>query len=173
MLEVAATTEATREVAKPYSIVPAEISHVYALAATLRPRDAAEIAGLGHSAKKSLYRGFRNSILCRTAFVGVDIAAMWGLCVSFGAGVSPLGDLGVPWLLTSPAVERVPVSFVKVARSELTLMRANRRRLESYVAADYVQAIRLLHVLGFTVERPAPVGVNGAQFCRFHLGFDA
>jgi hypothetical protein len=88
-------------------------------------------------------------------------------------GVSPLGDLGVPWLLTSSAVERVPVSFLKVAKQELALMRANRRHLASYVAADYVQAVKLLRILGFTVERPAPVGVNGVLFSRFHIGFDS
>lgn len=164
-------SEALRE--RPYEIVPAEVEHVYALAAILRPRDAAELAAGGHSAKKSLYRGFRNSILCRTAFVGDDIAAMWGVCVNFRAGASPLGDLGVPWLLTSAAVERVPVSFVKVARAELALMRANRRRLESFVAADYTQAVKLLRILGFTIEKPAPIGVNGAMFSRFHIGFDS
>lgn len=157
----------------PYTIVPAQVEHVYALAATLRPRDAAEIAAGGHTAKKSLYRGFRNSLMCKTAFVGDDIAAMWGVCVGFRPGVSPLSDLGVPWLLTSAAVERIPVSFVKVARAELALMRANRRRLESFVAADYPQAIKLLRVLGFAVERPAPIGVDGAPFCRFHIGFDS
>jgi len=159
--------------ARVYRIVPAEIGHVYALAATLRPRDAKEIADVGVSAKKALYRAFRNSVMCKTAFLGDDIAAMWGLCVGLRPGVSPLSDLGVPWLHTSAAVERLPVSFVKAAKAELALMRANRRRLESFVAADYPQAVRLLRVLGFTVEQPVPIGVGGAPFCRFHIGFDA
>jgi hypothetical protein len=50
-------------------------------------------------------------------------------------------------------------------------MRANRRRLESFVAADYLQAVKLLRLLGFTVERPTPIGVNGSLFSRFHVGF--
>lgn len=156
-----------------YRIVPAEIEHVYALAANLRPRDAAEIAGVGVSPKKALYRAFRNSVMCKTAFVGSDIAAMWGLCVGLRPGVSPLSDLGVPWLHTTGAVERIPVSFVKAARAELRLMRANRRRMESFVAADYPQAIRFLRLLGFTVTKPAPIGAAGAPFCRFHIGFDS
>jgi hypothetical protein len=65
-------------------------------------------------------------------------------CILRRQSMSPLSDLGVPWLLTSSAVERLPVSFVKVARAELVLMRANRRRLESFVASDYPQAIKLL-----------------------------
>lgn len=154
-------------------IVAAEIEHVYLLADVLRPGDAAELAGSGHSARKSLYRGYRNSILCRTAFVDGDIAAMWGLAVGLRPGVSPLSDLAVPWLLTSAAAARVPLSFLRVAKRELALMRQHRRRLESFVAADYAQAVKLLRVLGFTVERPAPIGVGGALFSRFHIGFDA
>lgn len=153
-------------------IVTAEVEHVYLLADKLRAGDIAEVRGGGHSAKKSLYRGFRHSILCKTAFVDGEIAAMWGLCVGLRPGVSPLSDVAVPWLLTSSAVERVPVSFLKVAKAELALMRANRRRLESFVAADYSQAVKLLRILGFTVEKPVPVGVGGALFSRFHLGFD-
>jgi hypothetical protein len=172
MLDVATSSPARTEHALPYRIVPAEIGHVYALAECLRERDRAEIICAGYSVKKALYRAFRNSILCRTAFVGDHIAAMWGLGVGLRPGVSPLSDLGVPWLHTSAAVERVPVSFVKVARAELSTMCANRRRLESFVAADYPQAVRLLRLLGFTVEHPQPIGVEGALFSRFHIGFD-
>lgn len=158
---------------QPYEIVPAEVEHVYALAERLRPRDEKEIRDCGIKPRRALYRAFRNSVMCKTALIDGEVAAMWGLCVGLRPGVSPLSDLGVPWLHTAAAVERIPVSFVKVARAELALMRANRRRLESFVAADYGQAIKLLRVLGFTVERPMPIGANGAAFCRFHLGFDS
>lgn len=175
MLDIAALERRVEQLREGlvYSIVPAEVEHVYLLADKLRARDAKEIRDCGIKPRRALYRAFRNSVMCKTAFVGTDIAAMWGLCVGLRPGVSPLSDLGVPWLHTSDAVERVPVSFVKVAKAELALMRANRRRLESFVAADYPQAIRLLRVLGFTVEKPAPIGANGAEFCRFHLGFDS
>lgn len=159
--------------ARPYEIVPACIGHVYHLAANLRAADAAEIAGVGVTPKKALYRAFRNSVNCKTAFVGGEIAAMWGVCVGMRPGVSLLSDLGVPWLHTSPAVERIPVSFVKVAKAELALMCASRRRLESFVAADYHQAVKFLRLLGFTVEPAAPIGVGGAPFSRFHKGFDS
>jgi hypothetical protein len=158
--------------AKACQIVPAEIGHVYVLAKVLRDKDRAAIEATGHSAKKALYRAFRNSIMVRTAFVGGEIAAMWGLGVSLRPGVSPLSDLGVPWLHTSRAVERVPVTFLKVARHELAQMRKLRCRLESFVAADYPQAVRLLRKLGFTIEAPAPIGVAATQFHRFHMGFD-
>lgn len=173
MLDVRASAPQRAGRSAACTVVPAEIGHVYALAAALRPRDAAEIAGVGISPKKALYRAFRNSVMCKTAFVDGEIAAMWGLCVGLRPGVSPLSDLGVPWLHTSAAVERIPVSFVKIAKAELALMCVNRRRLESFVAADYPQAVKLLRILGFTVEQPKPIGANGAPFCRFHVGFDS
>jgi hypothetical protein len=154
-------------------IVPTDVGHLYDLARVLRPLDRVEIETAGVSVNRALYRAFRNSILVRTAFVGDDIAAIWGLCVGMRSGVSPLSDLAVPWLHTSDAIERVPVSFLRIARQQLDEMKRNRCRLESFVAADYKQAVKLLRKLGFTVEPPAPIGVRAAPFCRFHMGFDS
>jgi hypothetical protein len=154
-----------------YTVEPATPEHVYTLAANLRPADEAEILGAGHSIKKSLWRGYRNSILCKSAIIDGEVAAMWGLCLNMRPGVSLLSDLGVPWLLTTAAVERLPLSFVKVAKVELAAMKALRPRLENHVAASYAQAIKFLRLIGFTVEAPA-AGATGALYCRFHLGFD-
>ncbi len=89
---------------------------------------------------------------------------MWGVCGPM------LSDTGQPWLLTSPAIERVKVSFLRIAREELAAMLAVRRRLENYVAADYGRAIRLLEALGFTVEAPKPMGLkSGALFRKFWI----
>src|SRR5208282_4793307 len=134
-----------------YQIVPAQIKHVYELARTMREADRKEIYGLGLGVKKALYRAFRNSILCRVALVDAKVAAMWGLAVGLRDGVSPLSDLGVPWLHTSAAVEALPVAFVREAKAELAAMKVLRSRLESFVAADYVQAVKFLRILGFTV----------------------
>ncbi len=155
-----------------YTIEPAIPAHVYDLVANLRPLDEAEILGSGNSVKRSLWRAYRNSVLCKSAIVDGKVAAMWGLCLNMRPGLSLLSDLGVPWLHTTAAVERLPVSFVKVAKVELAAMLALRRRLENHVAADYAQAIKFLRLIGFTVEAPA-AGVTGVMYCRFHMGFDS
>lgn len=173
MLEAKPSHARASDLLPRHEIVPAEVEHVYLLAEKLRPRDEAEIRAVGIKPRRALYRAFRNSVMCKTAFVDGDIAAMWGLCVGLRPGVSPLSDLGVPWLHTSGAIERIPVTFVKLAKQELAAMCANRRRLESFVDANYPQAVKLLRVLGFTVEKPAPIGVDGAPFRRFHRGFDS
>jgi hypothetical protein len=156
-----------------YTIEPTTIPHIYELAETLRDQDRSEILNLGFGVKKALWRAYRNSIMCKTALVADKVAAVWGLGIGLRAGVSPLSDLGVPWLHTSAAIERVPVSFVRVAKAELAAMRKLRPRLESFVAADYAQAIKFLRLLGFAVENSEPIGLNGARYCRFHMGFDA
>jgi hypothetical protein len=148
------------------------VRHVYALAANLRPADEAEILGSGHGVKRSLWRAYRISISCKTAIIDGEVAAMWGLCLNMRPGLSLLSDLGVPWLHTAAAVERLPLSFVKVAKVELAAMRALRPRLENHVAASYAQAIKFLRMIGFTIEAPA-AGATGMPCCRFHLGFDA
>jgi hypothetical protein len=162
-----------QSVPRAYTIQPTEIAHIYALAESLREQDRLEILNLGFGVKKALWRAYRNSIMCKTALVADKVAAIWGLGIGLRAGVSPLSDLGVPWLHTSAAIESVPFSFVRVAKAELAAMRKLRPRLESFVAADYAQAIKFLRILGFAVEKAEPVGLNGALYCRFHVGFDA
>jgi hypothetical protein len=154
-----------------YTVEPATPEHVYDLAANLRPADEAEILGSGNSVKRSLWRAYRNSVMCKSAVIDGRVAAMWGLCLNMRPGLSLLSDLGVPWLHTTAAVEHLPVSFVKVAKAELAAMKTLRSRLENHVTADYAQAIKFLRLIGFTVEAPA-AGATGVMYCRFHLGFD-
>src|SRR6185312_13064875 len=87
-------------------------------------------------------------MLRKTYLVDGVLAAMSGLCGSM------LGDIGYPYLLTTKAVERVPVTFVKLAREGIAEMLRHKLRLEGHVAADYEGACRLLEVLGFRLERP-------------------
>jgi hypothetical protein len=154
-----------------YAIVPCEIKHVYALAKTMREADKREIENLGFGVKKALYRAFRNSVLCRAALIHGEPIAIWGLAVALRQDVSPLSDLGVPWLHTSPLVEKIPVAFVKVAKRELAAMRHLRPKLESFVAADYKEAVKFLKILGFAIDKAEPLGLNGSLYCRFHMGF--
>ena len=153
-----------------YIIVPCQVSHVYELAGSMRQKDKDEIHNLGFTIKKALWRAYRNSIMCKAALVDAKVAAIWGLAIGLNPGVSPLSDLGTPWLHTSAAIEALPVSFVRVAKRELAAMLSLRPELESYVAANYAEAVKFLRVLGFTVDKPEPVGLHGAAYCRFHIG---
>jgi hypothetical protein len=146
-----------------YEIIPATIVHVHQLARVLREADAAEARALGQDPRKLLRASFRMSLYARTAFVEGKIAAMWGLTSDI------LSDTGCPWLLTSAAIESLPMIFAREARKEVAAMLSLRPRLENFVAADYGRACRFLEILGFTVDPPAPLGPRGALFRRAHI----
>lgn len=152
--------------------MPATIAHVYALAAAMRAADAAEAIALGQRPKQLLRASFRMSRYARTAFVAKGrsrpssneewgIAAMWGLYGNI------LSDTGMPWLVTTAAIERLPVTFVREGRAEVAAMLTLVAQLENHVDAGYTGAVRFLEVLGFTLDAPAPHGVRGALFRRF------
>ncbi len=107
---------------------------------------------------------FRHSLFAGTAFVDGEIAAMWGLCADM------LSDCGEPWLVTTNAVEAIPVTFVREGRRQVARMLAVKPRLENMVAARYQRAVRFLEVLGFVVDPPRPFGPRQEVFRRFHIG---
>lgn len=146
-----------------YSIVPATIAHVHQLARVMREADAGEARGLGHDPRRLLRASFRSSLYSRTGFVGSSIAAMWGVSGDI------LSDTGMPWLVTAPIVETVPLTFLRLAKSELENMLYLKPRLENYVIADYRGAVRLLEVLGFRLDDAAPYGARGVMFRRFWI----
>jgi hypothetical protein len=168
-----ADPQPTATITPRYVIVPTQIPHLRELAVTMREADRKEIERLGVTVKKVLWRQYRNSIFTRTALVDAKVAAIWGLAIAMQPNVSPLSDLGIPWLHTSAAIEAIPRSFLMRGRQEVATMRRLRPRLASYVDASYAQAVRFIKLLGFMVDEPQPIGVDGAPFRRFHIGFDA
>ena len=146
------------------AVRPAIITDVYALAATLRDGDRAEIQAMGRDPRRALRFAYRASLMPpRVATVDGQVAAMWGL------GGDLISDVGEPWLLTGHAADRVPFAFVRIAKAELAAMLAVKPRLDNYVAADYAKAVRLLEGLGFRIDPPAPIGPKGALFRRFWI----
>lgn len=140
-----------------------KIGDVYRLAAALRAGDRAEVAALGLDPRDAIRRSYRDAILRRSYFVDGDLAAMSGLCGPL------LSDIGEPYLMTTAAAERAPVSFLRLARAAVAEMLRHRLRLEGQVDASYHRACRLLEVLGFTVSEPRPIGPNGALFRSYAI----
>lgn len=131
-----------------YRIAEAQFSDIGKLCGSLRYDDWSEITCFGIRPFVAIRQSFKTSHLRRSVFVEDELAAMWGL-----SGVM-LGDLGEPWLLTSPAIEKIPVSFVKEGRREIAQMLTLYRRLEGLTTQSYSRAHRFLEVLGFTLTEP-------------------
>ena len=111
----------------------------------------------------ALRESYRQAIFRRTYFVDGEIAAMVGLCGAL------IGAEGEPYLVTTEAVTRAKVSFLREAKKTVGEMLAIKRRLVGEVAASYRGACRLLESLGFSLEPPRPIGPSGALFSRYTL----
>ena len=146
-----------------YSIIESLPEHVALLASDLRANDLAEITAGGMTGHQAVDRCFRMSIMCRSAFVENDIAAMFGLHVVF------LSDVGMPWLLTTPAVERRPLAFVRETKKIVAEMLEYKPQLVGYCDARYQQAHGLLRAVGFNIDDPEPFGLLQKPFVKFWI----
>jgi len=147
------------------TILPATAEHVLELRANLREEDASEICKFGLPIRRALYRSWRNAIFSRTALVNGEVAAIWGMSGQL------LGDKGHPWLLTSSLVEKVPLQFALCYRQQIREMLGHFDLLENYVDSDYDKSIRMLELIGFTVDESNPIQhlKSQAMFRRFWI----
>lgn len=78
-------------------------------------------------------------------------------------------DVGSPWLLGTPALDRHKKAFLRDTRRWLDEIREPYSLLFNYVDAEYTGAIRWLRWLGFAVHAPVRIGVQHKLFCRFEM----
>lgn len=143
-------------------IVPTTSEHLRVLAETLRPEDRQEILAFGITPERALWRCYRSSLFSKTGLIDGEVAAIWGVNGAF------LGDIGAPWLLTSPAVKKIsPLKFCRIYQKEALYMLELFTELSSIVDANYSAAIRLLEVIGFNLKEPKPMGSKGRLFREF------
>lgn len=136
------------------------------LSGDLRPADLEEIraaSGLGPAA--ALRRCWAFSTHLWAARDGPQKpVALWGV-----GPVSLVEGRGCPWLLASPAFDEHSRQVARLSRPLLAAMRSAYPRLENHVDARNVRSVRWLAWLGFTIDPPAPWGVEGRPFHRFWI----
>lgn len=144
------------------TVRPSELKDVYELFPKLRQKDKEELEAIGYKPRSAVYFSFKHGIYRQTAFVNGKIAAMWGVC---GA---PLGMVGQPYLLTTPQIEKASVKeVVKIYKREVGVMLQIFPILTNYVDYNYQEAVKLLHLSGFTIEEPIALGPKRNLFCRY------
>lgn len=137
---------------------------VETIAANLRRADIEEIhASTGQRDCLSVMRaGAQASTLLWAIEVDGEPAGLFG--------VTPAGDIGVPWMLGTPALERAPKQLTKLGRAYVTLMHDKYATLLNYVDARSLKSVYWLARLGFTVQKETePYGVFGLPFHRFGM----
>lgn len=144
-------------------VVPMTVDHIYELARNLREGDRMECAALGYSPQEIIRKSFYAAMIRRTVLIDGKVGASWGLSGTL------LGEVGCVWLLTTPEVEKHYFKMVYLYANQVREMLAMYPRLENYCLASYTKSLRLLKIVGFTVEDPIPYGRNGELFCRFSI----
>lgn len=147
-----------------WKIVECDPCHLRAVARALRAGDAAELAAYGEgSPMRVVWKSWRASIIRKAMLIDGEPAVIGGVVGSM------LGAEGMPWLLTTSAVERAPIAFVRAARQEVLAAAEAYPLLANYVHAPYKRAVGFLQVLGFTIDPPEPIAATGEMFHRFWL----
>lgn len=146
-------------------IVPSTVDHVPILAASMRAEEIAEaMAMAGLSPLDATAQSLARAIRAWTWIIDGEPACM------FGVGTRNIaGDTGWPWLITTYAVERHPMTFLRHCRECVDEMLRIFPHLENYVDARHRLCVRWLKWLGFTVHAPEAFGVAGLPFHRFEM----
>lgn len=113
---------------------------------------------------KVLVDSYRSSEVSYAGFVNGKIACAWGV-----ASGSIIGSQAQIWLLSTDAMGDAPLAVARKTKNELQKLLHYYSYLDNYVDAEYSKCIRWLKWLGFTVEKPQKLGVNGEEFCHFYI----
>lgn len=144
-------------------VVPMAVDHIYELARNLREGDRMECAALGYSPQEIIRKSFYTAMIRKTVLIDGKIGASWGLSGTL------LGAIGHPWLLTTREVEKHYFKMVSLYADQVQEMLAVYPKLENVCLASYTKSLRLLKIVGFTVEDPHIRGINGEPFCKFWM----
>lgn len=106
------------------------------------------------------------SVRTWAGFVDDDLVCVFGINRR-----SAISDVGIPWLVGTNAVEKIPLAFLKQSRKYFELFERAFPQMENYVYADNRVVIRWLEWLGFDMDEPQPMGGAQAPFIRFSKGF--
>lgn len=126
--------------------------------ASVRAEDRLEFECLrGLSVEQELRDSVEQSLNPRAYVVGGQVVAMFG-DIRFNE------QIGVPWLISTNAIEQYRRSFLIECDREVAAMRQRHQVLINYTDARYTKALRWLRWLGFHMHDAIPYGANGELF---------
>lgn len=145
----------------PLEIVPCRLAHLRAIVPRLRAEERIELAAVGAEPRHALHSFWRDTIGPQAAVMSGQAIAVWG------DAACPLARDGLIWFFTTEAIEKIPVTFARVAKSEIKRMLISRERLRSSVHRSCKRALRFYEMLGFeTIEGTAHEGFLEIRISR-------
>lgn len=141
-------------------IVDSEKSHAEELTKSLRESDRLEAIRIGLDPDTAVLHSYSYGLYRKTGLIDSKVAAMWGVMGT------PTGITGCPYLITGSEIYNIsPMRFAKIYMKELKVMRSLFPVLESYVDAEYKDAIRMLSLAGCKLE--GSILINNNYFLKF------
>ena len=149
-----------------YRIEPATPEHVAEMSPNIRQADRDEVAASSNrTPEQALYEGLKRS----DGYAWAGIADGEVVCIFGIAPMNILSDVGVPWMLGTPMIEKYATVFLKRSKKYVRGMCIMYPKLMNYVDDRNDVAKQWLQWLGFTLHEPEPYGVNGLPFRRFEM----
>lgn len=143
-----------------YEIIPADPSHIEAIANNVRQADCDECWSAGLvTVRTALEISLEHATLARTWLVDGVPAAM--------GGITGMRDGATIWLITTELVETHRRAFVVHALAAFQKERAGFDLLYNFVDARNRRAIQWLRWMGFTLDDAKPYGPMGQPFHFF------
>ena len=129
----------------------------------LRPEDTQEVLASHGSTRDALQVGLDESDECWTIIV-TDTEEIAGIY-----GVAKQDDMtAIPWLLTTPAIQKVWLPFLRGSRTWVNDINKKYPILYNAVDAEYTLAINWLKFVGFTfIKKHDKWGVGNKPFLEF------
>ncbi len=121
----------------------------------MKQQDIVACERFGITPYKSLFRAYKRSLFCKTAFMEGEIVAIWGIMGTY------LGNVGYPWSHLLPKTEKFPFKLIFRYRKELNEMLKLFPILRDAVDIHHKQTLRTLKIMGFEFSDPMPFGKNG------------
>lgn len=142
--------------------------HIDELLPHMRLLDRQEV----EAASGDVYTALQNALLLTRYPVTVRLQGGPLVAIFGAAALSQVSDTAALWLLGTDLMRTHPRAVLDAAAAFVEHTREHHPRLLNYVDARNRPSIRWLQKLGFTLDPPAPFGVAGLPFHRFHMGLD-
>ena len=148
-----------------YHIVPCELKHLRKVARNLRPEELVECAAVGAVPRHMMFALWVASTYRRTALVDGRPVAVWGDAAPI------LSSDGHAWLFTTPALDRMPITFFKQAGIEISIMLQMRSVIRTSILNSSWRSLRFWSMLGFRICEPDTRGLREIWVDRsmFHV----
>ncbi|MBF8177806.1 hypothetical protein [Herminiimonas contaminans] len=148
-----------------YSIEPATLAHVAAMAPNIRQADRNEVmASAGRDVELLLPECVERAEMAWAGLVDDEVACIFGV-----QGASFMSLTGYPWMIGTDLIEQHAKPFLRRNRKMVSVMLDRYPHLVNYVDARNAKAIEWLNWLGFTIHPPEKYGAYRMMFHPFEM----